>query len=118
MSYTDRRVEKHDYENLRVVNSFKFMASSLDKLVSYLPAENISLLDNHFPQHYSEDLQLLHQKRFHPYSYFDSQEKIQEKPLPSVGKWTSSLQDGQVSITPAKFQHALKVSQKFGCENR
>ena len=117
-SYTDRRgVEKHVYEYLRFVDSFRFMASSLDKLVSYLPAENFSLLDNHFPQHCSEDLQLLHQKGFYPYSYFDSHEKFQEKSLPSIEKWTNSLQDGQVSITPANFQHATKVFQKFGCEN-
>ena len=71
-SYTDRRgVEKHVYEYLRFFDSFRFMASSLDKLESYLAAENFSLLDNHFPQHCSEDLQLLHQKGFYPYSYFD-----------------------------------------------
>ena len=93
------------------------MASSLDKLVSYLPAENFSLLDNRFPQHFSEDLQLLHQKGFHPCSSFDSNENFQENSLPSVEKWTNSLEDGHVSITPANFQHATKEFQKFGCEN-
>ena len=66
-SYTKcRRLEKHVYEYLRFVDSFRFMASSLDRLVSYLPAENFSLLDNHFPQHCSEDLQLLYQMGFYP----------------------------------------------------
>ena len=53
-------------EYLRFVDSFRLKASSLDKLVSYLPAENFRLLDNHFPQFSSEDLQLLHQKGFYP----------------------------------------------------
>ena len=117
-SYTDRRgVEKYVYEYLRFVDSFRFMGSSLVKLLSYLPAENFSLLDNHFPQHCSEHLQLLHGKGFYPYSYFDSHESFQEKSLPSVEKRTNSLQDGQVLITPDDFQHATKVLQKFGCEN-
>ena len=37
--------------------------------------------------------------------------------MPSVEKWTNSLQDVQVSITPENFQHAAKVFQKFGCDN-
>ena len=86
-SYTDRRgVEKHVYELLRFVDSFGFMASSMDKLVRYLPAENFSLLDNRFPQHCSGDLQLLHQKGFKPYSYSHSHEKFQEKILAQYRK--------------------------------
>ena len=41
------------------------MASSLDKLVSYLAAENFSLLDDHFPEICSDNLQPLHQKVVH-----------------------------------------------------
>ena len=32
-------------------------------------------------------------------------------------KWTNSLKDGQVSITPENFQRATKVFRKFGFEN-
>ena len=86
-SYTDRRgVENYVYELLLFVDSFGFMASSMDKLVRYLPAENFSLLDNRFPQHCSGDLQLLHQKGFKPYSYFHSHEKFQEKILAQYRK--------------------------------
>ena len=69
-----------------VSSTIRFMASSLDKLVSYLLAENFSLLDNQFPQHCSEDLQLLHQKEFYPYSFFDSHEKLQQKFSPNLEK--------------------------------
>ena len=86
-SYTDRRgVAKHVYEYLRFVDSYGFMASPLNKLLSCSPAENFSFLENHSPLHCSKDWQLLHQKGFYPYSCFDSNEKFHEKFLPSVEK--------------------------------
>ena len=40
-SYTDKRgVVKNVYEYLRFIDSYRFLPSSLDKLVSYLPTEN------------------------------------------------------------------------------
>ena len=108
---------KNMYMNIYVSSTHRFMVLSLDKLVSYLPAENFSLLDNHFPEHCSDFFQLLHQKEFDPYSRFYSHGKFHEKWLPSVENWTNCLQDGRVPITPVIFQHAAKVIQKFGCDN-
>ena len=66
-SYTDRRfVEKPTYEYFRLVNSYEFIASSLEKFVSSLTAENFSLLVNYFPQPCSDDLRPLHWNGFYP----------------------------------------------------
>ena len=117
-SYTDRRgVEKHVYEYLRFADSYRFMAQPLDKLVNNLPPENFTFLDNHFPSKSPEELALLHQKGFYPYSYFDCHEKFEEKTLPKLEKWTNSLHGGQVSISAENLEQANKVFSTFNCRN-
>ena len=72
-SYTDKRgVVKNVYEYLRYIDSYRFLPSSLEKLVSYLPTESFQILDNYFQNHQPIERELLHRKGFYPYSYFDS----------------------------------------------
>ena len=111
--YTDHRwVEKHVYENLRFIDSSIFMASSLDKLVGFLPAENFRLLDNRFHRPCSDVLQLIHLKSFHPFFYLDSQANFQEKSMRRLEKWTNCLQYGKVSITPQQFETSSSTVQQ------
>ena len=62
------------------------MTTSLEKLVSFLPPENLSYLDNHF-RSFSEEKQLFHAKRFYPYSYFDDEARFEETVLPPMDSW-------------------------------
>ena len=116
-TYIDSRgVEKNVYEYLRFIDSYRFMASSLEKLVSFLPKDSFHLLDLTFSDHSQADCELLYQKGFYPYSYFDSHEKFNEKQLPPRRFWTNSLQDGAISISETEFEHAKHVFAVFNCE--
>ena len=71
--------QKPIYHTIRFIDSFKFMATSLDKLVNNLPKDdfiNLSL-------YYSGDkFNLLARKGVYPYEYMDSLEKLKETKLP------------------------------------
>ena len=50
-SYTDKNGKlKKVYENLRFIDSYKFMLSPHSKLVEYLPEEKFFLLENYFEE--------------------------------------------------------------------
>ena len=117
-TYLDSRgVEKNVYEYLRFIDSYRFMASSLDKLVSFLPRDRFTLLDLSFPNRSPAELELLYQKGHYPYSYFDSHSKFNENRLPTREVWGNSLHGGKVTISAEEIQHAEKVFTTFNCEN-
>ena len=66
------------YKNLRFIDSFKFMSSSLSTLVNNLPAEKLTLIDNFFKKkgYPTEKIELLKKKGFYPYNYVDNFEKF------------------------------------------
>ena len=117
-TYKDKNgLEKTVYEYLRFIDSFRFMNTSLEKLVSFLPPDKFSYLDNHFRDYSEEKKQLLHAKGFYPYSYFDDEARFQESALPPIDNWSNSLREGEVSITADDWNHANLVFKTFGCEN-
>ena len=115
-TYIDSRgKEKSVYEYLRFIDSYRFMASSLDKLVSFLPKDRFTLLDSCFPGYNRAELELLYQKGHYPYSYFDSHVKFSETQLPARELWGNSLQGGNVTTSEEEFHHAEKVFSTFNC---
>ena len=76
--------------NLRFIDSFRFMASSLDKLASYL--ENLPILEKSFKQDgFSfEQIMLLKREGVFPYDYISSFEKLNEPNIPSKDDFFSS----------------------------
>ncbi|XP_043485181.1 uncharacterized protein LOC122513018 [Leptopilina heterotoma] len=89
----------------RFIHSFKFMASSLDKLASYLDEYKIV---NFVFSNYSDDkIKLLTRKGVFPYEYIDSREKLDETELPPKEKFYSTLNDSNVS--DEDYAHAQKV---------
>ena len=73
----------NQYENIRLLNSFKFMNACLDKLVQNLPPDQFSLLEKHFQEWPTSSVNLLKQKGSFPYCYVDSFDKLQETVSPS-----------------------------------
>ena len=76
------------FENMRFLNSFRFMGMSLEKFVSFLPTHRFKTIDNHFEEKFAKkQIKLLHKKNFFPYSYFDNFEKLSEELLPPLNKF-------------------------------
>ena len=96
---------------IRFIDSFKFMATSLEKLVNKLPEDdfiNLSL-------YYSGDkFNLLARKGVYPYEYMDSLEKLEETKLPPKEAFYSRLNDG--GISDEDYAHAQKVWKTFKME--
>ena len=103
--------QKPIYHTIRFIDSFKFMATSLDKLVNNLPEDdfiNLSL-------YYSGDkFNLLARKGVYPYEYMDSLEKLKETKLPPKEAFYSRLNDG--GISDEDYAHAQKVWKMFKME--
>ena len=112
-SFTKWKEEISNYKEIRVrreirfLDSYKFMASSLEKLVSNL--DNFPNLQRHFE---GEQLGLVKRKGVYPYDYMSSFERLSETCLPPIECWYSRLKDENVSEDD--FAHANKVWDTFG----
>jgi len=91
---------------IRFIDSFKFMSSSLDKLVNNLEPDQFKNLKEQF-----NDIELLVRKVVFPYDRLDSLEKLSERNLPPKESFYSKLID--CDITDKDFEHALKVWKHF-----
>ena len=119
--YIETRRRKRDevaiYEYLRFIDTFKFMPSSLSKLVQTLPHEKFTILDSFYCGYSHEQRELLKHKGNFPYSYVDSFEKLNDLELPGIRHWKNSLKDNSIDITYAELDQLKKVFREFNCEN-
>ena len=97
--------------NLTFIDSFQFMSSSLDKLVSNLPNEAFKYTNKEFK---NKKFELMTSKGVYPYDYMDSFDKFNEQ-LPSKEEFYSILNNE--SITNEAYQHAKKVWKTFKLRN-
>ena len=93
--------------HLTFIDSFQFMSSSLDKLVSNLPKEALIYTSKKFK---GKKLDLMSQKGVYPYDFMDSFDKFNEK-LPLKEDFYSILNDEH--ITDKDYQHAQTVWETF-----
>ena len=99
------------YHTIRFIDSFKFMSTSLEKLVNNLPKDdfiNLSLYCS------VDKFNLLTSKGVYPYEYMDSLEKLKETKLPPKEAFYSRLNDG--GISNEDYTHAQKVWRTFKME--
>jgi len=89
------------------LDSFKFMASSLDKLENNLKPEQFENVKKHFDVNFD----MLLRKGVFPHDWFNSLEKLDETQLPPKEAFHS--QSNNFNITGDDFQHALKVWDNF-----
>ena len=97
--------------HLTFIDSFQFMSSSLEKLVSNLPRESLKYTSQIFK---NEKLDLMSKKGVYPYDFMDSFDKFNEK-LPSKEEFYSILNDEH--ITDDQYKHAQTVWDTFSLKN-
>ena len=125
-AYTNKKGEKQDLNinaipnnmekymafmlgnNLTFIDSFQFMSSSLDKLVSNLPKDDLIYTSQVFK---GKRLNLMSQKGVYPYDFMDSFEKFDQMELPTKDQFYSILNDQH--ITDDEYDHAKKVWKTF-----
>ena len=99
------------YFEIRFIDSFKFMALSLEKLVGNLDEEKDFL---NTKQEFKGKYKYFTRKGVYPYDYVDDFSKLEEKQLPPIGEFYSKLNDKD--IRKEDYQHAIKVWKVFNCK--
>ena len=97
-------------KHLTFIDSFQFMSSSLDRLVSNLPKESFKYTSKRF----KSKLDLMTRKGVYPYDYMDSFDKFNEQ-LPTKEDFFSILNNEH--ITDEDYNHALEVWKTFNIKN-
>ena len=95
-----------NYKNrieIRYIDSFKCMASSIDSLCKHLSREQFREMSKVF----EEDTDLLIRKGVYPYDYMDNFERFNELELPPAKEFYSRLNDSNVDAKD--YEHAQKV---------
>ena len=96
------------YHNIRLIDSFKFMATSLEKLANNLQKDDFI----NVKRYYKDDkLELVTRKGVYPYEYMDMPEKLKETKLPAKEAFYTRLNDE--GITNENYAHAQKVWETF-----
>ena len=91
--------------HLSFLDSFQFISSSLDKLVSNLPDDAFKFTSQMFKK--DKKLKLMKKKGIYPYDYIDGFEKFNNTELPSKNDFYSLLNNEH--ITGEQYQDAQSV---------
>ena len=94
--------------NIRFIDSFKFMATSLDSLVKNLPKESFKNLKEFYE---GDQLNLLLRKGVFPYDWFDIFNRLSNTELPLKESFHSILNDS--GISEEDYKHAQNVWEIF-----
>ena len=98
------------YFEIRFIDSFKFLLTSLANLVGNLQPDDF----HNTKEIFRENVELLTRKGVFPYDYVSSMEKLSETQLPPKEEFYSKLNDED--ITDDDYQHALNVWSTFNCK--
>ena len=94
--------------HLMFIDRFQFMSSSLDKLASNLPKDDLIYTSKAFK---GKRLDLLSKKDVYPYDFMDSFEKFNNRELPTKDQFYSILNDEH--ITDNEYIHAKEGWDTF-----
>ena len=97
--------------HLTFLDSFQFMSSGLEKLVSNLPKKSLKYTSQKFK---GKKLDLMARKGVYPYDYMDSFDKFNEK-LPTKEEFYSVLNNEHIS--DEDYKHTQNVWNTFSLKN-
>ena len=113
-TFTDKEGKEIDVtRELRFIDSFRFMPSSLDALSKNLKDEHCCEMAKEYSKQ-SERFKLLRKKGVYPYDYMDSIERLNETELPPKEAFYSKLNDS--GISDEDYEHAKNVWKEFDCK--
>lgn len=98
---------------LRFIDSFRFLASSLDSLSIEIP-NNEKIITRSLCKN-EDQFKLITKKGCFPYEYLDDWEKFNETELPSKEKFFSQLNNEHISDD--SYNHARNVWDTFNIQN-
>lgn len=107
------KINEYKKIRLRFVDSFKFMAASLDKLSNNLNDSQFKEVRKSFSN--QNEFCLIKKKGVFPYDYIDSFKKFDESQLPSKNHFYNKLINSDIS--DEQYNHALNVWKTFKCKN-
>ena len=90
--------------HLNFIDSFQFMSSSLDKLISNLPKDDLKYTSKELT---GKKFSLMSQKGVYPYDFVDSFERFDQMELPTKDQFYSILNDQH--ITNDEYNYAKEV---------
>ena len=96
---------------IRFIDSFKFLQTSLSNLVSNLQQSDFTNTKKRF----KHNTELITRKGVYPYDYVSNLKKFSETQLPPKQEFYSKLNDEEIS--DEDYQHALNVFQTFNCKS-
>ena len=101
--YIDKEgVEKEKFMELKFIDSFKFMTTSLDSLTKILVGEGQRL--SGFEEYSESQYKLLTRKGIYSYEYMLSWDKFEETELPPIEAFYSEL--SMSGVSEENYQHA------------
>ena len=112
IAQTDEKYVSFTRGYLRFIDSFQFLPSSLETLVSDLSQNGLPAMPHLQSEFEEEKAKLLMRKQVYPYKYFSSYDQFHEPNLPPRKAFYSSLT--RDTVTKEDYQHALNVYEKFG----
>ena len=99
---------------IRFIDSFKFLQTSLDELFKILAKNNNSTDFKNLQKNIKNNSSLFKRKGVYPYDYVNSIEKLKETKLPPKEAFYSKLYDKE--ITDEDYQHAQNFWNTFNCQ--
>lgn len=119
---TPNNMEKYmmiKVDNIRFIDSFQFMSTSLEVLVENLYKSNdlnkFKNMKNHFNKLNDEQLKMLIRKGVYPYEWFDSFDKFNQPCDWKIKDFFSSLRNE--TISEEDYKHYKKVCEMFNIKN-
>ena len=110
--YGNKKGEKVKIKHaIRFLDSFKFMASSLESLMGNLGLEKLKETRKEF----GKKFKLMKRKGIFPYDFMNGIEKFSGKKLPIKEKFFSKLND--CGISDEDYNHAQRIWKEFGVKN-
>ena len=112
--YIDKNGDERSKEiELRFIDSFKFMSSSLDSLVNNLAKGDHKFWG--FEEYSDKQRELLIRKEIYPYEYMNSWDRFNETKLPNKEAFYSNL--NMSGVSDKEYEHTCKVWNEFKIRN-